>query len=83
MQNWGKDICINFLYINAAICLKDEEITKILKGVNDEEAIIEAKVAQVLEAVTKKPGKTKRPASGADQTSPDREPSPPGPPVYR
>ena len=62
--------------------MKDDETVKEPKVVKEEETLIEAKVGQVLEAVNKKSGKTKRPVSGADH-SPPREPSSPGPLVHR
>ena len=47
----------------------------------DEEKVIEAKVVEVLESVSLI--NTKRTTSGADQGGTSREPSPPGPPIYR
>ena len=47
----------------------------------DEEKVIEAKVVEVLESVSLI--NTKRPTSGVDQSGTSREPSPPGPPIYR
>ena len=57
------------------------ESDKLPKVAKDEDKIIEAKVVEVLESVSLI--NTKRTSSGVDQSGTSREPSPPGPPVYR